>query len=357
MKNLLMIALAAVSVATMSAQDCKSLYEQAKKLDDTFNKEKPTVMAPQKQITPEGAAALLQAYDLYQQVIECEKVPNAKGKVENKLTKKVEKSLKEHAEDQDYNKAAIVLFNADRRYPEAYTAFMLSGATTRDLGNVADTVYAVDFYNAGNCAFGSDFPAAAKAYAEARKAHSTEPQVYVYNIASLQQMAQADSTYNAADDIFAVASEGVERFGAADDFVFGNYIQHYLDAKSYDEAINTINSILAKEPSNANLYRLRAIVNNARHQYADAVPDFKKLAELSDKFEYVHDAADNINKIAKFMMGQLQNATPEQKAQILDFFNSALQIANKAKTLEGANDSIDYVIDDINYNLDNANKL
>lgn len=359
MKKLFMIALAAASVATMSAQDCKSLYEQAKKLDDTFNKEKPTMLAPDKQITPEAAAGLLQAYDLYLQVIECEKVPNAKGKVENKLTKKIEKSLKEHATDQDFNKAAIVLFNADKRYPEAYNGFMISGTTTRDLGTVADTVYAVDFYNAGNCAFGTDFPAAAKAYAEARKANTSEPNAYVYNIASLQQMAQADSTYAAksADDIFAIASEGVERFGASNDFVFGNYIQHYLDAKAYDDAIGVLNGIIAKEPANANLYRLRAIVNNAKHQYVDAVPDFKKVAELSSNFEYVRDAANNINNIAKFMMGQINNATPEQKAQILDFFNSALQIADKAKTLEDADGSINNIIDDINYNLENANKL
>lgn len=359
MKKLFIIALVAAGVAPMSAQDCKSLYEQGKALDDAFNKEKPTMLDPQKQPSAEASAGLLKAYDLFMQAMECEKVPNAKGKVENKLTKKIEKALKAHSADMDYNKAAIALFNANMRYPEAYTAFMLSGAATRELGTVADSVYAVDFYNAGNSAFGSDFAAAAKAYSEARKANTTEPMAYVYNIASLQQMAQADSTFEAkaADEIFAVASEGVERFGASNDFIFGNYIQHFLDASAYDEALAALAKCIANEPNNANIYRLRAIVNNAQHQYANAVPDFKKVAELSDNYEYVRDASNNINNIAKFMMGQINNATPEQKTQILDFFNSALQIANKAKAMEGADAKIDSIIEDINYNIENANKL
>lgn len=354
-----MIALTAAGVASMSAQDCKSLYEQGKKLEDQFNKEKPTVMDPNRQITAEGAMALLDAYNFYMQAVECEKQPNAKGKIEDKLTKKIEKSIKAHVEDMDFNKAAITLFNADKRYPEAYNAFMISGEITRDNTATPDTVYAVDFYNAGNCAFGSDFVAAAKAYAEARKANSTEPQAYVYNIASLQQIAQNDSTFakDAQDEIFAIAKEGLARFGASNDFLFGNYIQHYLDAQDYDGAIAQLNSILASEPSNANVYRLRAIVNNAKHEYASAVPDFQKVAELSDNFDYVRDAANNINNISKYLMGQLNNATPEQKMNLINNFTSALEIANKAKGMENADSSINDIIEDIEYNLNNANKL
>lgn len=358
MKKIMIMALAAFSVATVSAQECKALYEQGKKLDEAFNKEKPTQMSPDKQISPEAAAGLVEAYDLYQKAVECEKQPNAKGKIEDKLTKKIDKAIKAHAIDQDFNKAAIVLFNAGKRYPEAYKAFMISGMTTRDLGAVADSVYAVDFYNAGNSAFGTNFQDAANAYAEARNANTNEPQVYVYNIASIQQLAAADSTYTkASEDIFAIATEGVSRFGASNDFIFGNYIQHYLDAKEFDKAISELSKYMATEPGNANLFRLRAIVNNAKHQYKEAVPDFIKLSELSNNFEYVRDASSNINSIGKFIMGQLNGATPEQKAEVLNYFNTALKIAEKAKGLEGANGSIDNIIDDINYNIENANKL
>lgn len=355
-----MFALAAASVATVSAQDCKALYEQGKKLDDAFNKAKPTQMAPDKEITPELAEGLLQSYDLFMQAVECEQVPNEKGKVEDKIAKKVFKSLATHAIDGDYNKAAIALFNANKRYPEAYKAFMLSGESSRELGALADTVYAVDFYNAGNMAFGTNYEAAVEAYTEARKANTTEPQAYVYNIASLQQLAaNADSikTVELENMMFQVAEEGVRKFGTTNDYIYGNYIQHYLNAQKFDEAMQILTKDIAANPGNANIYRLRAIVNNAKHSYQDAVPDFEKVAELSSNFEYVRDASNNINSITKFIMGQLTNATPEQKAEILKYFNSALQIANKAKTLEGADASVDNIIDDINYNIENANKL
>lgn len=355
MKKIFILAIAAASVATASAQDCKALYEQGKKLDDAFNKEKPSPLNPKSEISAEAAAGLLEAYDLYLQAIECEKVPNAKGKVEDKLTKKIDKALKMHIADADFNKAAIVLFNADKKYPEAYRAFMISGETSRDFGTAADTVYAVDFYNAGNSAFGTDFKAAVEAYTQARKAHINEPQAYVYNIASLQQLAQNDSTY--AAQIYDVAAEGVDRFGASNDYIFGNYLQYYLDNKKYDEAIAKLNGILAKDASNANVYRLRAIVNNAQHKYVDAIPDFVKVAELSDNFGYVRDAANNINNIAKFMLGQINNATPEQKAEIIEYFNDALKIAQKAQTLDDADGSVNGIIEDIQYNLENANKL
>lgn len=363
MKKIIMFALAAASVATMSAQDCKALYEQGKKLEEVFNKEKPTQLAPNKELTPEGAESLLKAYDLYMQAVECEKVPNAKGKVEDKLTKKIDKAIKAHTIDGDFNKAAIVLFNADKRYPEAYNAFMLSGQSTRDLGAVADTVYAVDFYNAGNMAYGTDFEAAAKAYSEARKANTTEPLAYVYNIACLQQLSQKDSTFaaKAADEIRQIVNDGFARFGASNDYIFGNYIQQYLDKNDFEKALSELNTLIEKDPANANLYRLRGIVSNAKRDYKAAVPDFAKAAELTSNFEYARDASKNINNITKFLMGQINNqgtnATPEQKAEIINNFNTALKIAQKAQTLENADGSVADIIDDINYNLENANKL
>ena len=355
MKKLFILALAAAGVASVSAQECKQLYEQGKKLEDVFNKEKPSMTKPNNQITADGAAALLQANEIYQQVVECEKAPNAKGKVEDKLTKKIHKSLKEHAEAGDYNKAAIVLFNADKKYPEAYNAFMLSGTETSKLGTVADTVYAVDFYNAGNTAYSAgQFAEAAKAYAAARKANAIEPEAYVYNIDALRRVAMADTTYDASDDIFAIAGEGIERFGAGNEYLYNNYIQHYIDKEDYDNAIKMLDKQIAAEPGNANLYRLRAIVNFYKKEFKASIPDFLKVGELGTNFGYVRDAANTVNKIGK---AYLANATSAQKEEILGIFDSALKIANQAKALEGADGSVDEIIDDINYNIDNANKL
>ena len=56
-------------------------------------------------------------------------------------------------------------------------------------------------------------------------------------------------------------------------------------------------------------------------------------------------------------MGNIANPTPEDKAQILHIFDSALKIANKAKTAPDADSRVSNEIEDIEYNIENANKL
>lgn len=46
MKKIFAFALAAAAAMSVQAQDAKTLYNEAKKLDDTFNKSKPTQTAP-----------------------------------------------------------------------------------------------------------------------------------------------------------------------------------------------------------------------------------------------------------------------------------------------------------------------
>ncbi len=361
MKKILMLTLAAAGVLVANAQDCKSLFDQAEALDKAFNKTKPTVMNPKNEITAEAAEGLIQAMELYDQVMECEKTPNAKGKVEDKLTKKAMKSILVHATESDFNKAAVVLFNANKRYPEAYKAFILSGESSKEMKLVPDSIYAIDFYNAGNCAYGTNFSDAAEAYTQARAAGSKDPNVYVYNIASIQQIALQDSTFakTASAQVYEIAKEGVDRFGVANDYVYGNYLQKYLDDSDFAGAKAVLDKDIKANPENANLYRLRAIVHNANKEYKESIPDFEKVAELSDNYEYVRDAASNINSIGKHLMGQLPvQATPDQKAEMKDIFTKALNIASKAQGLENANQSnISGIIEDIEYNLGNANKL
>ena len=46
MRKFFAFALAAAAAIGVQAQDAKTLYNQAKKLDDEFNKSKPTQMSP-----------------------------------------------------------------------------------------------------------------------------------------------------------------------------------------------------------------------------------------------------------------------------------------------------------------------
>ena len=119
MRKFFAFALAAAAAIGVQAQDAKTLYNQAKKLDDEFNKSKPTQMSPNKEVTPDVALGLLNALEMYDQVLVLDQQPNEKGQVKPKFTKKIEDSMKKHSQDNDFNVAASVLFNADKKYPEA----------------------------------------------------------------------------------------------------------------------------------------------------------------------------------------------------------------------------------------------
>lgn len=369
MKKIFAFAMAVAAVMGVQAQDAKTLYNEAKKLDDAFNKAKPTAAAPNKQIGAEDALGLLKAMEIYDQVIVLDNQPNEKGEVKPKYVKKIDESRKKHAAAGDFNQAAVALYNENKRFPEAYNAFMMSGYYTQEFLSVPDTLYAIDFYNAGNMAYGTDFEAAAKAYTAARAAHVNEVNAYIYDIGSRQQLALKDDSYaeKAKEDIHAISKEGIERFGITEDFLLSNYFQYYIDNEKFDEALAMIAEMQKQYPENANLYRLRGIISNANHKYADAIPAFVQMAELTDRYDYLTRAADDLNRIGKMVMGNLgTNAVaPDQKQEVLDIFNSALKVAQKAAKVVETNPeatSADKanaanLIEDINYSLENANKL
>lgn len=359
MKKLFSLALAmmAIFIAGAQTQDAKTLFGEAKKLDDTFKKGLPSAMNPNATLTPEAAKGLLQAMDLYEQVIKLDQQPNEKGQVKPRFTDKIMKSIALHAANGDFARAGGVLFNAGMKFPDAYEAFMLSGTLSQQAGAV-DSLYAIDFYNAGNCAFGTDFAAAQMAYQAARKANIQEPQCYTYEIASLQNIAHQDTAMGAQarQMIREVSEEAVNRFGYGNDYIFNNYMQHFIDDNDFDGAFAVLDKAIATDPSHDNFYRLRGLVNFSKRDYVAAAKDFLKMGEISNNYNYLREAAEYLNDCGKRYLGTLDTVTPQQKADILAMYNQALQIAQKASQAPDAQ-SMDGVIEDINYNIENAGNL
>ena len=161
----------------------------------------------------------------------------------------------------------------------------------------------------------------------------------------------------ARKEIHDVAKIGVDKFGYNQDFIFNNYLQYFFDTEDFDSALAELAKAEAADASNANVYRLRGIISNAKHDYLASVPAFEKMSELTDKYDYLLKAAADLNSVGKAIMGNIANPTPEDKAQILHIFDSALKIANKAKTAPDADSRVSNEIEDIEYNIENANKL
>lgn len=358
MKKIFALAIAAASIFTVQAQDAKALYEQAKKMDDAFNKAKPSQTNQDGKLDADVSKGLLNAMEIYEQVLQLEQQPNEKGQVKLKYTKKIQDSMQKHALEGDFSKAAVQLYQAGMQYPEAYNAFMLSGMSSKGM-NVPDSICAIDFYNAGNSAYGKDFKAAAVAYDAARESNTNDINVYVYTIGARQNMAQQDTVYakQAYKEISDIAKEGLDKFGYDQDFLLNNYLQYFFDKEDFDTALSELDKVQQKYPDNANIYRLRGLISNAKHEYLQSIPYFIKMSELTNNYAYLLAAAGDLNSIGKAVMGRISNPTPEDKSQVLDIFNSALKIAQKAQSAPDTDSRITGVIDDINYGIENANKL
>lgn len=358
---LLTLAFVATCVMSMQAQEVKELYNQGHKLEKEFKKGLPTPEKQNIKPTAEQAEALVQALDIYEKVMQLDTLPNEKGEVKPKYTEKIMKSLVEYAAKRNLNDAAVALFNAGKKYPEAHEMFMLSGTLSAMQGLPVE-FYNLDFVNAGHAAFGNDFAAAHEAYAAARASEVNDPEIYKYDIAALQNIAVKDTTEaqtiakQCQAEIKAVAKEGYDRFGATDDYVFNTYMQHFIDDNDYDGAIVVLDKAIAADPTHDNLYRLRGLVDFSKKDYKQAVEDFRKMAEVSNNFAYLREAAGYVNDCGKRYLGTLDTVSPEQKAEILGMYQAAMQIVDKAKAAPDAS-SMDDVVEDIEYNVENANKL
>ncbi len=376
MKKIFAIALSLSAVFAANAQsakeETKALYESGKNAEATFNKS--IDLARQVgEMDPTHAYGLVEAYGYYMQVLPLDSMPDEKGKVKPKHSKNIIKSINNHIVNNHYQNAAIFLYNKNERFPKAYEAFMLAGSLPRDAkfaeaGKLMhDTVCAENFYNAGLCAYAAQaYDKSQQAFELARAYNYPAKEAHTYEIASLQQLEnkakqENDSVKAAfyAEAVHLCAKDAVQKFGTDDVYFFNNYINKFFINDDYESARKLINEELAKSPNNANLYSVRAKTYSNDKNYEQAAADFIKSSELSDMFLIVKENASELNKIGKYFLGNIGMNDKAGKLEIKQkYFDKAMVIANKAKTLAGDDarslSDIDYLIEDIVYNIGNC---
>lgn len=369
MKKILMLAICIATLGFANAQnDAKSVYEAGKAADDVYNKAKAKLA-----LNPEDpnvdklsmSSSLFEAYELFMQALPLDSIPNEKGKVKPKYSKKIISAIENHIKDGDFVNAGIEFFNANKRYPEAYNAFMLAAElpSRQIFAKVSnlypDTIRAIWVSNAGNCAYGAQqYQKAAEAYAISRQLGNNELDVFKYEIASYQNWANTDSTVAeyTKNKIFECAEQAYNLYGSADSYLFRNYINKFFLNDEFNKGVEVINAEIAKNPTNGELYQLLALFYENADQKDAAVENYLKAAEISDNYEILKDVS---RKIYNFGANELQEITgdsPEATAQRqnikVKYFENALRIAEKAKALNTGDYAIDSIIETINYGLE-----
>lgn len=305
---------------------------------------------------------LLRGYDYYVKVPELDLLPNEKGQVKPAFTKDVVKTLA--ASNPDYFEAGANFFNGKRYYPEAYNAFMIYAdmPEMEMLGSKApvipDTVRATAYFNAGLAAWsGNEVPAAATAFKKARLNNYPDPQGYIFEIACWQNMAQNDSTLekDAEKAIYEVAEAGYNRFGLTQPIFLNNMINSMVLNDKGQDARALLNEVVAANPGNAAILGLRGFVEDRLGDEAASEADYRAAAALPDvDFETLKNAAKKVFRLGaeKWNNADQTDAAVRNKIKT-DYFEAAKAMAEKARTLKPDDSEIDYILENVNYQLDN----
>lgn len=309
---------------------------------------------------------LLNGYRYYLQALPYDSVPDAKGKVNPKYSKKIVNRVVGHVND--FFNAGGAFYNAKKVYPEAYEAFTIYAEMPNQtwLGKTApvlpDADRATAYFNAGLSAyFGNHLLEAAQSFRNARLTgyEDDEAQVYVYEIASWQHIAQNDSTMTdtAKASILDAARAGYQKYGIEKPLFLNNLVNYMVSDGQYGQAYQLIDEQIATHPDNAALYGLRGFVYDRNGEDSKSEADYRKAASLPNvDFETLKNAAKKIYRIGaekwNNIEGNSADAQAERQNVKTNYFEAAQGIANQAKAMNAADPDLNYVIENIEYALE-----
>lgn len=323
-------------------------------------------------INPEDPAAnpetmaleLLNGYGMYMKALPLDSVPDVKGKVNPKFSKKIVSKVAAHAGD--FFNGGGTLYN-NKNFADAYNMFMIYAdlPDAKWMGKNAPALTpeqrANGYYYAGTAAYFSRQPLkAADALKKARMAGYEDPEAqnYVIEIASWQQLAQ-DSVMSkeAKANIIDVARSGYQKYGVAVPLFISNMVNAMINEGQFAQAFALLDEEVEKNPENAWLYGLRGYVYDVNGQDDKAVDDYRKAAILPGAdFETLKNAAKKLYRVGTEKLNAIEGNSVEAKAARQDvknnYFMVAKQVVDRARQLPNADGSIDHVSDAVDYALE-----
>ena len=223
------------------------------------------------------AAALLGGYGYYMKALPLDSLPDAKGKVNPKFSKKIFSDVAGHMTD--FSNAAVDMWN-DKNYKGAYESWGIYLDIARDpryakmVPAVADSVISNVAFNQGLAAWqAEDYAGAIKLFNYAHQNGYKGKQLFEYGIAVASNAKDFDA-------LLQFAQEGNKLYGKEDPQFLNQIINYYLQTEKYDEALNYLDKGVQEDPSNAQYYALRGIIYDNKKEAAKARADYEKALEL-----------------------------------------------------------------------------
>lgn len=348
---------------TETKNEARTYYVGGKIEFDAFDKARTKQMInPQDaSINPvQMAEQLMNGYKMYMKALPLDSIPNEKGQVKPKFASKMIAAINEHYND--YYNGAIAFYNEKKYYPEAYEAFLVYGSLPKSpiaskfVASVPDSVINQSLFNAGLSAYAANaLTQSAAAFKLGRKNGSDNVQNYIYEIACWQYMAQNDSTMEepAKVAIEEIAMDGFKKFGLSELLFIRNLLNAWVQDNKFDQALNLLDTQINQNGDNAALYGLRAYVYDRTNNDEKALADYRKAASLPDAdFETLKSASRKIFNVGAVKLNALESNDAAGRQQIkTEYFETAKNIAEKARSMNPDDSTIDAILENIDYAL------
>lgn len=347
LKTILTLGLAAVfTFAAQAQEDAKTYYKQGLDAQKLFEKENDKYST-----SPESAdravmfEALLNMHDYYMKAYELDNMPNAKGQIKPKFTKKIAKSLSDYLvgyinavgyymEQRDYAKAlrATENFRGIKKmeiFKDTPTAALDSNAML------------VNFFAIVN-AYQNDQKELAIQYAQEAK-NSPYRQNDVYQILAQTHLELGDST-----KYIETIQEGAKLF-PKEAFYTVNLTNLYISQGKNDEARTFLAKAIETDPDNAQLYDVMGKL------YEEVDPNksiewFQKALEIDPAFS---ESEYNIGRVYFNMAVEEMDKNDSKAAadKAKEYFTKALPYLQKAYKTDP--DRAYYILANVYYRLGN----
>ena len=327
--------------------------------DQQFSAERTKQILGQQPNEPVMYDALIAILPYFKKAYELDQLPNEKGKIKPKYTKDIKSILSaDHVyyfnggayyfDQKDYKKA----YDFFNQYLEISELPMFEGTQTAEKDS---TFMTVQFYAAVAATQLGDSPTAIKALSRAKDTDFRQNDIYQY----LAYEYQAKDTVNFEK----VLEEGMAKF-PNEEYYLMNLINNYIYSGRNEKAIEYLNTAIAKDANNSQLYHVMGMVyETGLKDYANAEKYFSKALELNpDAVESLSSLGrvyynQGVNKQGEANMINDSKKYQEELTVAKDLFKKALPYFEKAHQMKPTESEYMIALRGIYYNLNMGPEL
>ncbi|WP_347394899.1 tetratricopeptide repeat protein [Parabacteroides leei] len=343
-----------------SKDDAQTWYVAGFIEDQQFSAERTKQILGQQPNEPVMYDALIAILPYFKKAYELDQLPNEKGKIKPKYTKDIKSILSaDHVyyfnggayyfDQKDYKKA----YDFFNQYLEISELPMFEGTQTAEKDS---TFMTVQFYAAVAATQLGDSPTAIKALERAKDTDFRQNDVYQYLCYEYQQ---AKDTVNFEKTL----EEGMAKF-PNEEYYLMNLINNYIYSGRNEKAIEYLNTAIAKDANNSQLYHVMGMVyETGLKDYANAEKYFSKALELKpDAVESLSSLGrvyynQGVNKQGEANMINDSKKYQEELTVAKDLFKKALPYFEKAHQLKPEESEYMIALRGIYYNLNMGPEL